>query len=78
MPTQRRLINKKAYDELVLIKKFLEKQDWTNRKYECGLDLDDNLRERFFVNILEDTSYTVLNGKNYSEITKALMEYLNG
>lgn len=90
MPTERRLINKKAYEELVLLKRFCAKQnsvdEYLNHIYYTPvLTLDENENEMFLIvkhsqNVKEGFNSKILaeiKGKNYNEITKALMEYLN-
>jgi len=75
--TPRKLINKKAYDELVLLKKFCDTQDWSKYYFECGIDLDANNNERFFVVVKTSTNSKSIYGKNYSDITKNLILFFD-
>lgn len=80
MPTERRLINKKAYEEMVLLKRFCDGLGEGEIKYCPALQLNDLLGEEFVIVISDDITDKILDtlsGKNYNEITKALMEYLN-
>lgn len=69
MPTARRLINKRAYDEMVLIQEFLDMQFG---KYNVKLELDENRKERFTI-YNGDEYFT--DGKNYTEIMKKMTEF---
>lgn len=75
MPTQRRLINKKAYDELELL---MARCDREESILESGLKIV-NGKEMFYVNVMRNqTILKELVGKNYTEIEKNLTSYLLG
>ena len=80
--TKRRLINKRAYDELVLLTDFCDKQEKQLHgkvRFQIGLDLDDEKNERFFIAVVDFAGNVeeILYGKDYTNIVKILMEYLN-
>jgi len=74
--TPRRLINKKAYDELVL----LEKRCAMEKDIELlpGLYLTEDYRELFMIQVIKNGNIIekTLVGKNYKQIEIALTEYL--
>jgi len=76
--TARRLINKKAYDELVL----LEKRCAMENDVELlpGLYLTAEYKELFMIQIIKSGNVIekTLAGKNYKEIEMALTSYLVG
>jgi len=76
--TARRLINKKAYDELVL----LEKRCAMENDVELlpGLYLTAEYKELFMIQIIKSGNVIekTLVGKNYKEIEMALTSYLVG
>lgn len=73
MPTKRRLINKKAYDEMILIKDFLE---LNNRDYKVVLELDKDEKEMFVIyDAVSDKFCTY--GYNYGELMKNLTKYMS-
>lgn len=75
MPTQRRLINKKAYYELELL---MARCDREEAILESGLKIV-NGKEMFYVNVMRNqTILKELIGKNYTEIEKNLTSYLLG
>jgi len=83
MAKNRRLINKKAYEELLLLDNFLFNYDLKEKMYSCGLRIGRENEEEFFIRfeyISNESQQLVsdeLKGKNYTEISKKLMEYLN-
>jgi len=73
MPTKRKLINKRAYDEMILIKDFLK---MNNRNYRVILDLDAKDKERFIVIDNKDDSICAV-GYNYTELIKNLTIHMS-
>jgi len=73
MPTKRKLINKRAYDEIILIKDFLK---MNNRNYRVILDLDAKDKERFIVIDNKDDSICAV-GYNYTELIKNLTIHMS-
>lgn len=78
MPTQRRLINKKAYDELRILEARCERETLT---LESGLKII-NGKEMFYIDVVTMNEnglkviYKELLGRNYAEIEKNLTSYL--
>ena len=74
--TKRRLINKKAFDEMLLLKK-LAKSDEEN-KYTVSIQINDNGLEEFVIEHYEDDEWiSTIVGENYTIISKMLIDYLN-
>jgi len=71
--TPRRLINKKAYEEMVLLKKFCS----TYGEFTVGLGLDEENREQFLIeHFVEGQSVALIVGDNYTDVSKMLMNYV--
>ena len=74
--TKRRLINKIAYDEMILLKK-LAVSDQDNR-YEISLQIDENGHEGFVVeHYFQEEWICKIVGENYTIISKMLIDYLS-
>ena len=85
MPTMRRLFNKKAYEEMVLLQKRCDKENEKKEHFLVPmLKVNDKLKEQFEIWVFTSDKKTVpsvvkfLNGKNYTEIEKNLSRFLNG
>ena len=78
--SERRLINKKAYEEMILLQEFCERYDDEDKGigHYVALSLDEEGKERFTILVGRYEVITeVLFGKNYAEISKRFMEYIN-
>ena len=76
--TPRKLMNKKAYEEILLLERRCAMEDKLNLKPCLCLDL--NMREMFKIQVLSSTGKKIvceLYGKNYTEIEKALTRYID-
>ena len=74
--TKRRLINKIAYDEMLLLKK-LAVSDNENR-YDISLKIDENGQEGFVIDhYIEEEWICSIVGENYTIVSKMLIEYLS-
>jgi len=85
MPTMRRLFNKKAYEEIVLLQKRCDKENENGKHFLVPmLKVSDKLKEQFEIWVFTADKKTVptvikfLVGKNYTEIEKELSRFLNG
>ena len=74
--TKRRLINKKAYDEMLLLKKLLVSDD--EDIYVVSLQVNDNGNEKFVIDhyCLGKWKAQIV-GENYTIISKMIIEYLS-
>jgi len=71
--TPRRLINKKAYEEMVLLKEFC----LTYGEFTVGLGLDEENREQFLIeHFVDGQSVALIVGDNYTDVSKMLMNYV--
>ena len=70
MPTVRRLINKKAYEEMVLIKGLVRTSGY---KWDIVIELDRDERERFAVYEGCEKKFV---GYNYTKLMKEISEYI--
>ena len=74
--TKRRLINKIAYDEMLLLKKLAVID--TENNYEVSLQMDENGKEGFVIDhFFEEEWICKIVGENYTVISKMLIEYLS-
>ena len=74
--TKRRLINKKAYDEMLLLSK-LAKSDGEN-EYVVSIQIDYDGDESFVIDHSVDGEWKArIVGENYTTISKILIEYLS-
>jgi len=74
--TKRRLINKIAYDEMLLLKKLAVGDNENN--YLVSLQVNEDLEEEFVIDhYFEGEWIFKLSGKNYTEISKKLIGYLS-
>ena len=74
--TKRRLINKKAYDEMLLLKQLLESDDWS--KYIVSIQVDENDNENFVINHYKNEKWiATIVGEDYTVISKMVIVYLN-
>lgn len=74
--TKRRLINKIAYDEMLLLKKLVIGD--SNNSYKVSLQIDENGNECFVINhYFEEKWVCEIVGENYTIISKMLIEYLS-
>lgn len=86
MPTVRRLFNKKAYEEMVLLQKRCDTQNAKDSGlyFVPVLKVDEKLKERFCIYISASNKNAtsllsrVLTGRTYTEVEKELSRYLNG
>lgn len=81
MPTPRRLINKKAYDEMILIQDFLK---LNNRDYKVVLELDENDKEMFviynneaFYDDANTETFYIAKAYNYGDLMKNLTKHMS-
>jgi hypothetical protein len=74
--TKRRLINKKAYDEMLLLQKLAKTDD--HNTYIVSIQVDENGNEGFVINhYCQDNWKATVVGENYTTISKMLIEYLS-
>ena len=74
--TKRRLINKKAYDEILLLKQLLKSDDWS--KYIVSIQVDENDNENFVINHYKNEEWiATIVGEDYTVISKMVIVYLN-
>ena len=73
MPTKRRLINAKAYEEIELVEDFLVLNG--DGDMRVGLELDEKRKERFIVRLKGDGRLVAF-GYSYSELIKNLTKYI--
>ena len=76
--TPRKLMNKKAYDEILLLERRCAME--TNMNMKPSLCLDLNMREMFKIQVMSSTGKKIIRelyGKNYTEIEKALTRYID-
>jgi|LGVF01.2.fsa_nt_gb hypothetical protein len=74
--TKRRLLNKKAYDEVMLLKKLL-KGDNDDDIYVVSIQVDEHGDEGFIVeHFCLGNHKAIIVGENYTIISKMLIEYL--
>jgi len=74
--TKRRLANKKAYDEIMLLHKLLPNDQ--DNSYEIFIEVDRNGYERYVVyHSSKLLGIKMIKGKDYVEISKNIIEYLD-
>ena len=74
--TKRRLINIKAYNELLLLKKLAKSDE--NNKYTVSIQVNDNDKEEFVIEHYEDDEWiSTIVGENYTVVSKMLIDYLS-
>lgn len=76
--TARKLMNKKAYDEIALLERRCAMEPGMNMKPCLCLDL--NYREMFKIQVMSSSGKKIIRelyGKNYTEIEKALTRYID-
>ena len=74
--TKRRLINKLAYDEILLLQKLAKSKE--NHEYIVSIQVFENKNEAFVIDhYFEDEWIAKIVGENYTVISKMLIEYLN-
>ena len=74
--TKRRLINKIAYDEMLLLKKLAV--DNNEHSYQVSLQVNKNGEEQFVVDhYFEEEWIAKIVGENYTVISKMLIGYLS-
>jgi hypothetical protein len=74
--TKRRLINKKAYDEMLLLKE-LAKSDLDN-EFEVSIQIDQDGDESFIIEHSIDGKFRArIVGENYTKISKMVIGYLS-
>ncbi len=74
--TKRRLLNKKAYDEITLLKKLLKGDE--DNVYIASIQVDENGTEGFVVEhyVVGEWKGTIV-GENYTMMSKMIIEYLD-
>ena len=72
--TKRRLINKKAYDELLLLQDLLSTV--TDNSFKVSIQVIDEV-EMFVVEHYRDVWIHTMFGENYTEISKTIIVYLS-
>ena len=74
--TKRRLINKKAYEELLLLQSLLT--TYGDNEFIVSIQVDENGFEGFAVDhYFEEEWICKIVGENYTVISKMLIEYLS-
>ena len=74
--TKRRLINKKAYEEILLLKQLL-KSDIENT-YRVSIQVDENDNENFVINHYKNEEWiATIVGENYTIISIMIIGYLS-
>lgn len=74
--TKRKLINKKAYDEMLLLKKLAKSDD--ENEFEVSIQIDYDGDESFVIDhSIGDEFKARIVGENYTKISKLLIEYLS-
>ena len=74
--TKRRLINKIAYDEMLLLKKLAVGDN--ENSYDVSLQIDENGQEGFVIDhYFEEEWICKIVGENYTVVSKMLIEYLS-
>lgn len=74
--TKRKLINKKAYDEMVLLKELLKND--LNNEFEVSIQIDEDGDESFIVDHSVDGKFKArIVGENYTKISKMIIGYLS-
>ncbi len=74
--TKRRLLNKKAYDEVLLLQKLVKSKD--EHEYEVSVRVDVDGNESFVIeHFYEDEWIAKIVGENYTVIRKMIIEYLS-
>ena len=73
--TKRRLINKKAYEEMLLLKELL---DFYDDDFTISIQLNYDDKEMFVVDHFVNEEWkSALVGENYTNISKILISYLS-
>jgi len=85
MPTVRRLFNKKAYEEMVLLQKRCDIENEKAKQFLVPmLKVSETFREQFEIWVFTADKKTVpsviklLKGRTYTEIEKELSRFING
>lgn len=74
--TKRRLINKIAYDEMLLLKKLAKSKG--DHEYVVSIQIDDGNNESFVIDHYFESEWIAkIVGENYTIISKMLIEYLS-
>ena len=74
--TKRRLINKKAYEEMLLLQELL-KGDIENT-YKVSIQVDENNNENFVIDHYKNVEWqATIVGENYTIISKMIIGYLS-
>ena len=76
MATKRRLINKKAYEELLLLQKLARGKN--DHQYFVSIQVDENGNEGFVIEHYIGMKWIArIVGENYTVVSKMLIDYLN-
>ena len=74
--TKRKLINKLAYDEMLLLKKLAKSEG--EHEYVVSIQIDDRDNESFVIDHYFESEWIgKIVGENYTVISKMLIEYLS-
>ncbi len=74
--TKRRLINKIAYDEMLLLKKLAKCEG--EHEYVVSIQIDDGDNEAFVIDHYFESEWIgKIVGENYTIISKMLIEYMS-
>lgn len=73
MPTKRRLLNKKCYEEVVLLRDFCKQYG----QFTVRVGLDHDGREQFVIeHFVNGESVAQIVGENYTKVSKMLLNYV--